>query len=77
MAHLILDSFQSEKQQEMDRQISKIAIEPIIVDSLDRMQRYILNIAEMTIDQSAMKKISPKKTAISRLSKKHQNRAAR
>jgi|SRR5579859_5349837 len=53
-AHAILDLYESEEQQELNRQLARIAIEPIIIDSLDRMQRYILNIAEMTIDQSAM-----------------------
>ena len=43
-AHTILDEFQTSEK--------LTALEPIVADSLERVMRYVCNIAEMTIDQS-------------------------
>lgn len=55
MAHTILDEFEAKEKLSNAKPAASVAVEPIIADSLDRVQRYILNIAEMTIDQLAMK----------------------
>jgi len=53
-AHIILNDYQTNEKENAAQAMVNSGVEPLIADSLDRLQQYIRNIAEKTIDQAVM-----------------------